>query len=112
MPTKPKPLTDSLSAPACPLAGPSGQSQFRFLGCLSWRRLRTSLKCQGAISPAPAEQARVEKGGNHASAELLGSRLILERRVEQAERAIIKLHAERAKQNYEADLDVWRDLQR
>ena len=59
-----------------------------------------------------AEQLRVETEGRSASAELIGSRVILERKIAAAERAMHELHREQAQENFRADADVWAELQR
>lgn len=59
-----------------------------------------------------AEQIAAEKNNGRASAQLLGSRLILEREIEKAERGLHDLHRAQAQEAYAADADVWADLQR
>jgi hypothetical protein len=59
-----------------------------------------------------SEQLAVESDGRSASAELLGSRLILERRIAAAERGLVALHREQANAAFESERPTWEDLQR
>ena len=59
-----------------------------------------------------AEQLRVEQEGRTASAELIGSRIIIERKIAAAERGLHELHREQANENFRADADEWASLQR
>ena len=69
-----------------------------------------NLKCCAARTIT--EQLHVEQEGRSASAELIGSRVILEKRIAAAERGLHELHREQAQENYAADADQWSELQR
>lgn len=56
-------------------------------------------------------QIAVEKTGK-APLELLGSRVVIEKKIVDAERKMIDLHRQQAQEAYAADADVWADLQR
>jgi hypothetical protein len=58
------------------------------------------------------EQRAIEQEGRSASAELIGSRVIIERKIAAAERGLVELHREQARAAYAADADEWASLQR
>ena len=57
-------------------------------------------------------QIEAEKGNKRAPLELLGSRVVLEKKIADAERELIDLHRKQANEAYAADADEWASLQR
>ena len=57
-------------------------------------------------------QIEAEKSNRRAPLELLGSRVVLEKRIADAERELIALHKAQADENYAADAPEWHDLAR